>query len=390
MKPASRSSSRLLVLLLALVVLSVAFLCVWSELEAAREENRALLSERDSLLEEYRVLSSNYSRMEESYLTLSSKHTRLLADYGVLQEAHTGVVAENTELRRSFETLNETYVVLDGLYRDLSAQFVAAQDNITALAVQVSALQQECGSLKAQEAAAERELSTWQGLSIGVSLASYYDYVSSKVGGKGWQFLPNYYQLSANVAAEEAAHDVGNPVWPSLEASSGYYNYTGERSYETSSRIVSRALAFANVTATDNSTVKVDKIMRFASSLIHYERRCSDRSWFPTETLTFRSGDCTSFTILEAAMCEKSGVKAAVGLFMNKTLESHAMLLVHLENLDGYRYYAFDDLASYGLSKGRWIIVEPQYPSLADQEELQDAWIPQWSLVAATEVPYGP
>jgi hypothetical protein len=129
--------------------------------------------------------------------------------------------------------------------------------------------------------------------------------------------------------------------------------------------------------------------MKFTNSLVHYEHKLIDHMWFPTETLTFRSGDCTSFSILESSLFEMVGIKSAVGFFRNSQGEGHAMILVHLDSLGGYRYYYYPDLTSYGLSTGQWIIIEPQYYSLSQQQSKQDQWIPQWRLVAAAEVSYG-
>ena len=77
-----------------------------------------------------------------------------------------------------------------------------------------------------------------------------------------------------------------------------------------------------------------------------------DHMWFPSETLAFRSGDCTSFSILAASMFEAVGIKSAIGFFRNNRGEYHAMVLVHLNDLGSYNYYYYyynNDLTSYGL-----------------------------------------
>lgn len=110
--------------------------------------------------------------------------------------------------------------------------------------------------------------------------------------------------------------------------------------------------------------------------------------WFPTETLTFKSGDCTSFSILVACMFEKAGIKSAIGFFTNDTLGRHAMVLVRLHNLDGYPSRYYSDLTSFNLTTGEWIKIEPQCISLSDYSHNLD-WMSYWSIVAASEVPYG-
>lgn len=237
-------------------------------------------------------------------------------------------------------------------------------------------------------------------LSIGTTLETYYQYVRlncyTVVGGletvdeAKWQDYPNYYNTSVTFAADLAAHDIGQAYWATLENDSGYYDKVGEYSYQTSSRIMQEAMTLANISSSDSSAMKIDKVLTFINSDVHYETKLLDHMWFPCETLTFHSGDCTGFSILAASMFEEAGIKSAIGFFTNSTLGGgHAMVLVHLDNLDSHGYLYYSDLTSCKLMSGKWIIIEPQYTSLSEQDANLNR-IGYWSLEACAEVPYGP
>ncbi|MGQ9680290.1 MAG: transglutaminase domain-containing protein [Candidatus Bathyarchaeia archaeon] len=102
--------------------------------------------------------------------------------------------------------------------------------------------------------------------------------------------------------------------------------------------MIQDAVTYSLVMTTNSDVVKIDKIFGFIHSHIKYQTRLLDHMWFPTETITFKSGDCTSFSILAACMFEKVGIKSAIGFFTNDTLGRHAIVLVRLDNLGGYPY----------------------------------------------------
>lgn len=253
------------------------------------------------------------------------------------------------------------------------------------------------GYLSASYMDPQTQYAVWRSLNVGTALETYYDYVraNSYRSGLGlvdegdWRAFPNYYDLSATFAAELASHDIGNCWWPTLEEASGYHNRAGEYSYQTSSRIMDQAMALSGISASDSDVARIEKVLSFMNSFVHYEDRILDHMWFPCETLTFRSGDCTSFSILAAALLENAGIEAAIAFFANSTVGHHAMVLVHLDNLGTYRYWYYEDLTACGLASGKWIIIEPQCPSLLVQQTKLD-WIGHWDLVACTEVPGGP
>lgn len=99
----------------------------------------------------------------------------------------------------------------------------------------------------------------------------------------------------------------------------------------------------------------------------------------PVETLCFKSGDCDDFSNLGATLFEAVEIDSAIGFFSNNQSEYHAMALVQLDALYGYGSWHYDDLTSYGLGAGNWIIIEAQLP--IDSQD--DSWIAQWGLDVA-------
>lgn len=313
------------------------------------------------------ILCSAFGTLGYFYLDLKNKYESLQLEHKKLQDNYDQLKADLNGLNNSYNGLKTQYDYLSTQYNDLNTQY-------------------------------QKSLDTWQSLQIGTALETYYDYVRANsltfglvpVGEERWWSLPNYYDQSVEFAANLASHDIGNLWWPTLEVDCGYKNYTGEYSYETSSRIMLKTMNLAGVSSSDSNVMKMEKVLAFISSTVHYEHKLLDHMWFPCETLAFHSGDCTSFSILAAAMLEEAGMETAIGLFTNSTVGGHAMILVHMDNLGSYKYRYYTDLTGHGLTSGKWIIVEPQCASLAQQETILDTWIAHWSLVACAEVPYGP
>jgi hypothetical protein len=88
---------------------------------------------------------------------------------------------------------------------------------------------------------------------------------------------------------------------------------------------------------------------------------------------------------LAGTLLENKGIECAIGFFNKDTGNTdHCMILVNLNDLDGYGYYYYyDDLTSMGLSGGRWIIIEPQ--SKIDNQHSTE-WFSDWNLNAASEI----
>jgi hypothetical protein len=302
-----------------------------SLLQQLQEDNEDLQEQYHSLSEQYENLTDQFTNLTEAYQNLTGGHTNLTADYA---------------------ELTEDYSDLQDDYNDLYADYTALQ----------------------------QEYYVEQCLHIGNSLASYYNYLRQEIGPTGasnwWTTPDDYWQLAADFAANLGLHNLAEIYWPSIEPY--YSDVVGEYSYETAKGIIDEIIDLIGTRATDSDTVKIYKILAFIAKYITYEYDVNDIFSAPVETLGFRSGDCDDFTILAATLLEAVGIDTAVGLFVNDANEYHAMVLTHLEALEGYGYWYFSDLTSLGLTAGRWIIIEGQIP-LADQDS---DWISQWSLFA--------
>ena len=331
-------------------------------------------------------LSNAQSQVSDLQLQVQSQATNISALQGQVTSLH-------TQLAGNLTLVSQLQVWLSGNV----TRATQLQAQISTLNASVQSLTSQVATLQAQYIAAQNSLAASQILYIGTSLETYYDYVRANcytfglepIGEERWSNYPNYYNRSVTFAANLASHDIGNLWWPTLDSGCNYYNYTGEYSYQTSRRIMQGAMSLAGIYSSDSNTVKIEKTLAFIHSVVHYEHRMLDHMWFPCETLAFRSGDCTSFSILAASMLEAAGIKSAVGFFANSTLGVHAMVLVHLDNLDSHGYWYYNDLTGYNLTSGKWIIIEPQYVSLTEQDTHLYDWVVYWTLKACAEVPYG-
>lgn len=319
---------------------------------------------------------------------LNSQILQINATISKLNEQAGQKESQISSLKSQISSLNNQISQKDSIIANLNSQISTLQTENDNLVSQIANLNAQIANLQAQN---------HMGPTIGTTLETYYHYVRlncitfglNPVDESQWWKYPDYIDISVNFASNLAAHDIGNLYWPTLEADSGYYDTTGEYSYQTSSRIMQQAMTFVGISSSDSNIAKIDKVLTFIYSNVFYENRLLDHMWFPCETLTFRSGDCTAFSILAAAMFEDAGIKSAIGFFSNSTLGGHAMVLVHLDNLDSHSYWYYSDLTGYGLSSGKWIVIEPQYASLSEQDANMN-WIGYWDLDACSEVSYGP
>ncbi|MEM2904957.1 MAG: transglutaminase-like domain-containing protein [Candidatus Bathyarchaeia archaeon] len=363
-----------------------------STLEQEKAKLQSDLTEAQSKIRSYESqISTLQTKLTKAQSQISDLSLQVLSQAANISALQGQVASLQTQLAGNLTLVSQLRTWLSGNL----TRVAQLQAQVSTLDAQVQSLTSQVASLQAQYAAVQNSLAASQLLYIGTALETYYDYVRANcytfgletIGEEKWSNYPNYYNISVSFAANLASHDIGNLWWPTLETGCDYYNYTGEYSYETSSRIMQGAMTLAGVYSSDSDVTKTEKILAFIHSVVHYEHRMLDHMWFPCETLAFRSGDCTSFSILAAAMLEAAGIKAAVAFFTNSTLGGHAMVLVHLDNLGAYGYWYYGNLTGYGLTSGRWILIEPQYASLSQQD---DAWISYWSLKACAEVPYGP
>lgn len=195
----------------------------------------------------------------------------------------------------------------------------------------------------------------------------------------------NYYynKNSVEYASYIAAHDLGRRYWPDIE--DRYEEITGTSLSQEAYNRMTNLVNFIDISASDNDAEKIEKILDFMATWITYQSDINNEFLFPMETITFRSGDCDDFSILAATLFEQVGIDSAIGLFKNDSLDKkrHSMALIQVSDLGEYGYWYYDDLTDFGLSSGKWIIIEPQ---ATIDRQAEENWIQKWGLIAAAEV----
>lgn len=215
-------------------------------------------------------------------------------------------------------------------------------------------------------------------LRIGNSLFSYYEIIREEFGSS-FTSIDDLCKFSAQLAL----HDLHRLSWTSIEEE--YGETVGEESYEQAYIKLSKAYEYCEIKQSDTDTEKIERILDFVSWYVDYEPEIDDSQRAPVETLSLRSGDCDDFTILVSALFEMAEIESAIGFFENEAEEAHSMVLIHVDELVGYRYWRYENLTSLGLPEGDWIKIEPQAPL---DEQADEEWMSQWSLKMAVEVDY--
>ena len=287
--------------------------------------------------------------------------------YVQLHISHRSLSSAYDRIEGEFSSLQGLYGELDAAHRSLNASYLDLQASYDSLQYQYDLLQQTHTELL-------EEIDMERALRIGNSLESFFDLVREEEVPAIWQS----YQAKADFGARLALHGLGINCWPSLE--DAYYEVAGKHSYESARERIDYVTEVIGVSAYDSPTEKIRKILDFASDSISFEEEIDEVFLAPAETLAFKSGDCDDFSILAACFFEALGIDAAFGIFRNSDATYHCMVLVYLDGLEGYKYLAFSDLTRFGLDRGKWIVIEPQYP--ISRQDLE--WIGQWYLVVAT------
>lgn len=121
----------------------------------------------------------------------------------------------------------------------------------------------------------------------------------------------------------------------------------------------------AGVNINDSDYTKINKILNFVNSYVHYENDYillneDDTYLAPPETLTVKSGDCDDFSILVSAALADAGINSAI-IFAQSVdgKKTHAMVLAQSE--EDLPFCSYLDLTQFGLPSGKWFIIEPQY-----------------------------
>jgi len=313
---------------------------------------------------------------------------------------------DRSQLTTQIDSLETLLTQREGEISNLQSQISTLTGQIKGLEGQVTVLKNEKsrleGDLKAKEAALrtlqithntllnnydalKRAYSLECELRIGNSLESYYDSLREGLGPTGTRYWWAYpekstWQVEVEFAANLAQHDLWRIYWPSLETD--YENLTGENSYETAWNKLTAIISYTGISKYDKPKEVISKVLVFLHENIHYESEVNDIFLAPVETLGYKSGDCDDYSILAVALLEYCEVDTAIGFFKNDRNEYHAMVLVHLDDLEGYRYWCYEDLTGLGLSAGRWIVIEPQ-TTLDNQG---GEWVGEWNLLVAKEL----
>ena len=310
-----------------LAVVSVILIVLFSTISLSilvYEEEKYKMIEND-----YSQLGDSYNQLKDSYNSLESQHSRLTADYSTLSN--------------QFNDLNTKYNALS----QITTQYSQLPINHL-MELMNNKIREEC----------QPNYNPWW--------STYY-----------------YDKTSVEYAASVCAHDLGRRYWPTIE--NDYYKITGtELSNDAHNKII-KLIEIIDVSRQDSAVEKIEKILDFTSTHITYQSDLNDEFLFPTETITFRSGDCDDFSILAATLFEEASIESAIGFFENTSENAaHCMVLVHLPDLGNYGYWYYSNLTSYGLSEGKWIILEPQADISAQRNE---NLIEKWTINVAAEIP---
>jgi len=290
----------------------------------AFEENKNILLQND-----YNTLQSDYDNQQSKYNSLQSNYNSLSTRYNDVSDKY-------NDLSSDYNALNQ----LTTQYNQLPIDHLMELMN--------NKIREEC----------QPNYNPWFG-------AYYYD------------------KTSVDYAAIVCAHDLGRRYWSSVE--NNYEQITGTRLYNDAYNKIIKFVNIIGVSTYDSNVVKIEKILDYINSYITYQSDLNDEFLFPTETITFRSGDCDDFSILVASLFEYFNIQSAIGFFENTTLNmKHSMVLVHLSDLGNYGYSYYNDLRNIGLSEGKWIIIEPQ---IALSEQYAQNSLNKWSLIVASEIP---
>ena len=284
-----------------------------------------------------------YKVEEDKYHTLENEYSQLQGTYNSLQTQHTSLTTRYSSLSNQYNDLSGKYNALNQITTQYSQLPV---DHLMEL--MNNKIREEC----------QPNYNPWLGV-------YYYD------------------KTSMDYAATVCAHDLGRRYWPSVE--NNYYQITGTQLCNDAYNKITKLVNIIGVSTYDSDVVKIEKILDFTSNHITYQSDLNDEFLFPTETVTFRSGDCDDFSILAASLFEDVGIESAIGFFENTTLNTkHCMVLVHLSDLGNYGYWYYSDLTNLGLSEGKWIVIEPQLDISAQYNENV---LQKWSLIVASEIP---
>lgn len=340
-------------------------------------------------------LTAQYHALQSSYFDLSNTNHVLECDYENLTLQYHSLQANQTLIFQQLLALQESYNLLHGKYLALQSSFSSLEQKKDALQRQYDQLLEdyELLSVLYQELQGDLEVLQWQYQDLQASYDDIYQRLSYLDMVRLSSLDLDYYmsirekhggaillQDKAEFCAHLSMHDRASYSWQTV--GDMYYEHAGYYRYNAAFVTEFRILNMIGVTDADSPTVKITKILDFIHGNITYKPDIYDRYFAPTETLSSGTGDCEDFSILASSLFELAGIESAVAFFSNSEGAGHSMVLVHLPDLGGYGYYYYNDLTSFGLAPGIWIIIEPQ-ALMAGQH--RDSWFLQWNIRAAAE-----
>lgn len=305
----------------------------------------------------------------------------LLSEVYRLQGEVSQLTSQMEELKLSLREAENESERLRSEMEDLISERDSLLEERDLLEEKLKEMEEEKAALSSRVEELEGRLHRYEveeALRIGNNLTSYYDAVRARYGLGGEKYGEGEYP-GVMFAAKLAYHDLGNPCWPKIEEE--FYDALGVHSYQAAWRRLKRTLI--GIEGDMDAVEKVRHILDFLHEYIVYQGEVDEVIRAPVETLSLGSGDCDDYSTLAAALLEAVGIDSAVAIFRDAEDNYHYMVLIHLDDLGVYNYTYYDDLTVYGLSPGRWIPIEPQYP-IERQGYLK--WFNRWTLEAAAEV----
>jgi len=320
-------------------------------------------------------LEAQIASLQNNYTMLQNQYNELLTEYNTLVGQYNSLKKNYSNLENQYDSLQEQYNTLQTQYNTLLSQYNMLQNNYSNLQSDYTTLQEQYNTLWQQ-------YNITKALRIGHLLEDFYEEERDMHEGFLWWLFNGGEQGAVDFAANMASHDLGKNSFPTQETT--FYSLSYQHSYVIAREKLGDIMDFTGINPTDDSTMKIKKILEFIDTYITYESDMNEAFLSPIETLAFGSEDCDGFAILASAMFEYVGIDSAVAFFDSPDYPNsgHAMTLVHLTDLGSYSCYSYSDLTSKGLQSGKWIIIEPQ----STIEYQHTSWVASWNIRVASEV----
>jgi len=401
-KPRLTVSASLNIILISILVVQLLLAPIsvpFSEDDDDSEEKYDDLSAEYVVLEtKFTNLQYDYYALEFNYTTLAGGYEKLQYDYNNLQEDYNLSVNSSSEWSNRYFDLQDNHTMLEANYSQLDRDFGQLQVSYARLELDYENLQDNYSQLKQDYENLQGNYSqlyemywdnlnlTWElydelffieNINLGHLMESCYgdirDIYDERWDGFWWDLIGDDDEV-IEFAANLAEHDLGRIFW--TDPNERYKGITGENMNQVAHSKLSYVPDYLEIDEYGDPVIKVESILDFVTTWVHYEHDLNGEFLSPIETLTFRSGDCDDYSILVSALFELVGLESGIVFVTNDEGDGHAMVLLHLDDLGSYSYYYFSDLTSYGLQEGKWIIIEPQ---VTIERQHDEDWMEQWN-----------